>query len=220
MLIAILFRIDLDLVRRASHPEFNSHTRCCTGLLPGEVLQKKLYGDAQRRLHNIDPSLYLKKPDFVTHLYTIFLEKAPKLRQIGRFLGKIFQNTSNFANWAHWVCDENPPINIPKMTKMHLKTFEHPSIPSQRGGVVALGGPSRAGSVPMPISDIPRRWPGSQAQRKQASAAARQALIGGKACKCSDTSCNNTRNTHMWRSILVRCKPQRRARRLYGVPIT
>ena len=40
-----------------------------------------------------------------------------------------FQNTPNFANWAHWVCDDNPPIDIPKVTKMHLKTFEHPCIP-------------------------------------------------------------------------------------------
>ena len=41
----------------------------------------------------------------------------------------IFQNTPNFANWAHWVCDDNPPIDIPKLTKMHHKTFEHPRIP-------------------------------------------------------------------------------------------
>ena len=41
----------------------------------------------------------------------------------------IFQNTPNFANWAHWVCDDNPPIDIPKLSKMHLKTFEHPRIP-------------------------------------------------------------------------------------------
>ena len=61
-----------------------------------------------------DPSLY--------H----FLQKAPNLGQIGCFFSYIFQNTPNFANWAHWVCDDNPPIDIPKLTKMHLKTFEHP----------------------------------------------------------------------------------------------
>ena len=65
----------------------------------------------------------------MTHLYTIFLQKAPNLGHIGCFFSYIFQNTPNFANWAHWVCDDNPPIDIPKLTKMHLKTFEHPRIP-------------------------------------------------------------------------------------------
>ena len=65
----------------------------------------------------------------MTHLYTIFLQKAPNLEQIGCFFSLIFQNTPNFANWAHWVCEDNPPIDIPRPTKMHLKTFEHPRIP-------------------------------------------------------------------------------------------
>ena len=34
------------------------------------------------------PSLYLEKRDFVTYLYTIFLQKAPNLGQIGCFLAK------------------------------------------------------------------------------------------------------------------------------------
>ena len=58
-----------------------------------------------------------------------FYKNAPNLGQIVCFFGKIFENTPNLANWAHWVCDQNPPINIPKLRKMHPKTFEHPRIP-------------------------------------------------------------------------------------------
>ena len=43
---------------------------------------------------------------------------------------QIFQNAPNFANWAHWVWNRNPPINIPKMTKKHSKSFEYTRIPS------------------------------------------------------------------------------------------
>ena len=35
-----------------------------------------------------------------------------------------------FPNWGHWVWNGNPPIDVPKMTKKHRKTFEHPRIPS------------------------------------------------------------------------------------------
>ena len=53
-------------------------------------------------------------------------------------------------------------------------------------GVVALDSSS---PVPIPIADFPRDKRGAQARRK---AAARLALAGGMACKCTDTACNNT----------------------------
>ena len=52
---------------------------------PGGVLQKNSYGDAQSRVKNFDHLYTSKKRDFVTHLYTIFLQKAPNLGQIGWF---------------------------------------------------------------------------------------------------------------------------------------
>ena len=51
----------------------------------GGVLQKNLYGDAQSRGILTISRLYLEKRDFVTHLNTIFLQKAPNLGQIGCF---------------------------------------------------------------------------------------------------------------------------------------
>ena len=42
-----------------------------------------------------------------------------QFEQIGCFFGLISWNTPNFANWAHWVLNGNPPIDIPIMMKKH-----------------------------------------------------------------------------------------------------
>ena len=55
-----------------------------------------------------------------------FYKNAPNLGQIVCFFGKISGNTPNFANWAHWVCDQNPPINIPKLRKCTPKPLSIP----------------------------------------------------------------------------------------------
>ena len=91
---------------------------------------KILYGEAQSRLQNFD-YLYTSKSVilWLASLYQI-AAKTPNLEQIGCFFGLIFQNTSNFANWTHWVLNGNPPIDIPIMTKKHLLTFEHSLKPS------------------------------------------------------------------------------------------
>ena len=125
-----------------------------------------LYGDAQSLTPENRPSLYLEKRDFVTHHYTNLSQKTPKLGQIGCFFGQIFQNTPNFANWADWVWNGNPPIDIPQIVKNHLKNFAHPRIPfysespPPRGPTPASefwGGNCILGRLQMPILGLPRQ---------------------------------------------------------------
>ena len=52
---------------------------------PGGWFFKKIRTGMLKVELKFRPSLYLEKRDFVTHLYTIFLEKAPNLGQIGCF---------------------------------------------------------------------------------------------------------------------------------------
>ena len=98
--------------------------------LPGEGSSTFFFvrGCSKLTLEN-RPSLYLEKRDFETHHFTNLSQKTPKLGQIGCFFGQIFQNTPNFANWADWVWNENPPIDIPKIMKNHPKNSAPPRIP-------------------------------------------------------------------------------------------
>ena len=58
-----------------------------------------------------------------------FCKKHPIWGKLGAFLAKFSKIHPIFVNWAHWVCDDNPPIDIPKLMKMYLKAFEYPRIP-------------------------------------------------------------------------------------------
>ena len=54
----------------------------------GGVSSKKFVRGCSNYSLKFRPPLYLEKHDFVTHIYTIFLQKALNLRQIGCFLAK------------------------------------------------------------------------------------------------------------------------------------
>ena len=85
-------------------------------------LQKNLYGKAQSRLQNFY-HLYTSKSLILWPITVLnFCKKTPPIwNKLGGFLGLIFWNTPNFANWADWVLNGNPQIDIPIMTKKHLK---------------------------------------------------------------------------------------------------
>ena len=59
-----------------------------------------------------DPSIYhflQKNTQFGSH-WVLFWQNS--------------QITPNFANWAHWVSDGNPPIDIPNFMKVHPKRLD------------------------------------------------------------------------------------------------
>ena len=70
---------------------------------------KKIEKGCSSRLQNFN-HLFTAKSDFVTHHYTKLLQKTPNLEQIGCFLGQIFQNAPNLANWAHLDLDQKPTL--------------------------------------------------------------------------------------------------------------
>ena len=92
-------------------------------------LQKILFAEAQSRLQNFDHT----SKSVILWPITIYLlnccMKHTILNKLGAFLAKF---APNFVNWAHWVWNGNPPIDInQKLRKiMFPKTFQHPRIPS------------------------------------------------------------------------------------------
>ncbi len=71
----------------------------------------------------IGKSFNIFKCDCVIHHKPNSCKKHPIGNKICAFFGQSFQNAPNLANWAHWVCNGNPPIDVPKMAKKHLKIF-------------------------------------------------------------------------------------------------
>ena len=65
-----------------------------------------------------------RKCNFAALHYTIFPQKTQNFAQIGCFLGQIFHTKKQpkFFNLGALVCGNYPPIDIPEMVKMHLKT--------------------------------------------------------------------------------------------------
>ncbi len=77
------------------------------------------------------------KTDFVTITIPNFCKKFVPNWVL---FGQIFKNAPNFANWALWVWNGNPLIDIPKMMKKHPKATEHPGIPSTSENVESTCG--------------------------------------------------------------------------------
>ena len=123
----------------------------------GGVLRKYLYGDAQSRLQNVD-HLYtcvLKKkkpnkqtnkqknarslsPDYTSlvakpiHLYTIFTEMMTHYYHFHQQNSSSSYHHRNKGSLIYLEQFQNQPIGIPKLMKMHLKTFKHPRTPCFR----------------------------------------------------------------------------------------
>ena len=101
-----------------------SNTPCCVKDIRGTKTDmgvgffKNFVRDAQSRLQNFD-HLYTSKSKI---FLPITIRNCRKNTQFGTnwvLFGLIFWNTPNFANWAHWVLNGNPPIDIPIMMKKH-----------------------------------------------------------------------------------------------------
>ena len=127
-------------------------------VLPGRargVLRKYLYGDAQSRLQNVDHlyacvlkkkktknknknkqkntrSLYLTCMTKPTHLYTIFTEMMTHYYHFHQQNSPSSYHHRNKGSLIYLEQFQNHPIGIPKLRKMHLKTFEHSRTPCFR----------------------------------------------------------------------------------------
>ena len=110
------------------------------------VLRKYLYVDAQSRLQNVDHlytcvlqkkkkntrSLHLTCMTKPTHLYTIFTEMMAHYYHFHQQNSPLSYHHRNKGSLIYLEQFQNHPIGIPKLMKMHLKTFEHPRTPCFR----------------------------------------------------------------------------------------
>ena len=123
-----------------------AYCKALLGLSRG-VLRKYFYGDAKSRLQNVDHlytcvlqkkkkkntrSLYLTCMTKPTHLYTIFAEMMTHYYHFHQQNSPSSYHHRNKGSLIYLEQFQNHPIGIPKLMKMHLKTFEHPRTPCFR----------------------------------------------------------------------------------------
>ena len=77
-------------------------------------------------------SLYLTCMTKPTHLYTIFTEMMTHYYHFHQQNSPSSYHHRNKGSLIYLEQFQNHPIGIPKLMKMHLKTFEHPRTPCFR----------------------------------------------------------------------------------------
>ena len=85
-----------------------------------------------------------------THLYTIFTQMMTHYYHFHQQNSPSLYHHRNKGSLIYLEQFQNRPIGIPKLMKMHLKTFEHPCTPCFREyppGVVRWGAPKSASDL-------------------------------------------------------------------------
>ena len=106
----------------------------CTGMLKVDfrMLTISIPMYCKKKKKKKTRSLYLTCITKPTHLYTIFTEMMTHYYHFHEQNSPLSYHHKNKGSLTYLEQFQNHPIRIPKLMKMHLKTFEHPRTPCFR----------------------------------------------------------------------------------------
>ena len=115
------FNIFVEILIKCDKSDLSSARVVMDNTNPGEGDLRKNF--VRRSACWISKYLTFATPIFVPiyHQIPISYKRTPNFAHIGYFLRCFAQNTSNSCKLGVLLCDENPPIAVPKFSKKHPK---------------------------------------------------------------------------------------------------